>query len=80
MNHSFADYLMYIPPFSSQWVPLGYMNWYTHGNATIPSTNNWADYAAQNGSDSAGAVSPASQSFTPSNQFPGWHQVITPLY
>ena len=76
IKHQFVDYLMYIPPGSSQVVPLATLTWSTNGNAVIPGTGNWADYAKQNGSDSAGTVSPTRQTnFTPVNTFPAWIRI-----
>ena len=58
-NSKFVDYLMYQPPGAgSQWIALGQFSWSTTGSAGIPSTNNWGSYVTQNGSDSAGTVSP----------------------
>jgi hypothetical protein len=76
MQHQFTDYLMFKPPGYSQWVPLGTLAWSTNGSATIPATGNWADYALQNGSDSAGTVNPSTQTnFTVGNSFPSWTRV-----
>ena len=76
MKHQFTDYLMFQPPGSSQWVPLGTATWSTNGSAAIPGTGNWADYAKQNGSGSAGTVSPTSQTnFTAVNTFPAWTRI-----
>ncbi len=75
MQHQFTDYLMYQPPGSSQWVPLGIFNWSTNGSATVPFTDNWADYAVLNGSLAAGTVSPANQTFTAGNTFPSWTRI-----
>ena len=76
---TFTDWLMYEPPGSIQYVPLAIFSWGTHGSATIPPTNAWADYASyNNGSDFAGAVNPTGKTpFTPTNVFPGWKQIIT---
>ena len=77
MQHQFTIYLMYLPPGNGngppQWVPRGTFTWSTNGNATIPNTSNWADYAAQHGSDSAGTITPNTKmDFTPWNTFPSW--------
>jgi hypothetical protein len=74
MQHEFHDTFMYQPP-NGQWVPLGIFSWSTDGSATIPSTNNWANYVTPLGSDfpeGAGTVSPSSGAFTASNFFPVW--------
>ncbi len=76
MQHQFTDYLMFQPPGSSQWVPLGTNGWSTNGNAIVPTTDNWTDYVKQNGSDSAGSISPtANTPFTPGNTFPSWARI-----
>jgi hypothetical protein len=77
MQHQFTDTLMFQPPGSdTQLVPLGTFGWSTNGGATVPTTDNWADYAMQNGSDAAGTVSPAaSTSFTAGNTFPSWTRI-----
>ncbi len=77
MTHLFVDYLLFLPPGSdSKLVPLATNSWSTNGNATIPSTNNWSDYATQHGSDSAGTVSPATSTpFTAGNAFPSWTRI-----
>lgn len=66
---SFVDYIMYQPPNSPEYVPLGYFKWNVNGTATIPSTNNWADFK-----NPAGIVEPSGSyvSFTPSNTYPSW--------
>jgi len=68
---SFEDYIMYQPPNSSEYVPLGYFEWSINGTATIPSTNNWADFK-----NPAGPIEPSGSSvpFTPSNSYPSWTQ------
>lgn len=76
MQHSVTDYLMYEPPGSTQFVPLATFSWSTNGSATIPPSNNWADYATTHGSDSAGTVTPSSQTnFQVGNTFPSWTRV-----
>lgn len=57
---SYIDFLMYLPPgANSQWVAIAQYTWSTNGSATIPSTNNWSDYATQHqGSDAAGTINP----------------------
>ena len=77
MTHLFVDYLLFLPPGSdSKLVPLGTNSWSTNGNATIPSTNNWSDYATQHGSDTAGTVSPTTSTpFTAGNIFPSWTRI-----
>ena len=74
MNFTFEDYLMYAAPSSVQYVPLGYFVWTTSGSATIPSTNNWANFA-----NPAGTVSDSGSytNFLPGNTFPTWTQVDT---
>lgn len=74
---AFTVYLMYEPPNSTQFVPLASFVWNTDGSATIPTTNNWADYPAQhNGSDLAGAISPSGTTdFIGGNAFPYWANV-----
>jgi len=72
---AFQDYLMYTPPanstYSLQSVPLAMFSWSQHGNATIPSSNNWANFVV----GTAGTVAPSSfTTFTPTNQFPSWMQ------
>ena len=78
MTHQFTDYLMYIPPGSSQVVPLATLTWGLNmtGSAIIPSTVNWADYAQQNGSDSAGTVTTTAAKA--SNAFPNWTLINGP--
>ncbi len=73
---SFVDYLMYQPPSSGngvKWVPLAAFTWSTNGNATVPVSGNWADYVTQNFSDSAGTVTPSTNTpFSPWNTHPSW--------
>jgi len=75
LSDSFVDYLMYQAPGSSQWVPVAKFYWSTNGNASIPSTGNWADFVG-----SAGTVTPSGSNvnFTPSNSFPTWTQTLGP--
>ena len=76
MKHQFTDYIMFQPPGSSEWVPLGTASWGTNGSATVPTTDNWGDYVKQNGSDAAGTVIPTAQTpFTQGNTFPSWARV-----
>ena len=80
MNNDFEDYLMYKPPYSSQEVPLAHFIWNAMGNANVPSTGVWADYAKENGgSDSAGTVTDSDKdaTFLGSNEFPMWTQIDT---
>ncbi len=80
-SSSYNDFLMYKPAGNnSTWVVLSTFNWSTTGSATIPTGNDWALYATQNGgSDSAGTVNtPQGTSFTPvttPNTFPKWSHV-----
>ncbi len=61
-KHQFVDYLLYKPPGgNSQWITLAQFNWSINGTATLPGTGNWADYVKQNGSDSAGTVTPSAK-------------------
>lgn len=74
IGDQFEDYLMYFAPGSTQCVPLARFVWSTNGSATIPSTNNWANF----GSGSAGTVTPSgTRKFGLSNAFPMWTQIIT---
>ena len=77
MQHQFVDYIMFLPPGTDhQWVPLGTAQWSTDGNATVPATDNWADYFGTHGTDAAGTVTPnMSTPFTPSNMFPSWNRI-----
>lgn len=66
---AYTDYLMYLPPTPAstdgnypacQWVALAQFIWSANGSASIPTTKNWADYAAQHGgSDAVGTVDPS---------------------
>jgi len=75
VGDQFEDYLMYFAPGSNQCVPLAYFVWSTSGSATIPATNNWANY----GAGSAGRVTPSGTvtKFGPSNSFPMWTKLYT---
>lgn len=76
IDDSFADYLMYEPPGSGQYVPLATFGWYTQGSATIPLTDSWSDYANVNGSDAAGTVTPStSTNYAQTNAFPSWTRI-----
>ena len=72
---TFEDYLMYAAPGSSQYVPLGYYVWRATGNASIPATNNWANFTA----NPVGTVTDSNTwtSFLPGNEFPMWSQIIS---
>ncbi len=74
VDDTFEDYLMYFAPGSNQCVPLAHFGWSAHGSATIPGTNNWANY----GSGSAGPVYPSgTNNFLAINYFPMWTQIMT---
>ncbi len=75
VGDQFEDYLMYFAPGSNQCVPLAYFVWSTSGSATIPATNNWANY----GAGSAGRVTPSgtATNFGQSNSFPMWTELYT---
>jgi len=77
VSDQFEDYLMYFAPGSNQCVPLAYLPWSTDGNATLPSTGNWASF----GSGSAGAIIPSGmpRPFYPSKDFPMWTLIRTHL-
>jgi hypothetical protein len=74
MDITFEDYLMYAAPGSVQYVPLGYYVWTADGSATIPSTNNWANFA-----NPAGTVTDSNEykNYLPGNSFPMWTQIDT---
>ena len=55
LGDQFEDFLMYFAPGSLQPVPLANFAWSTNGSASIPATNNWANF----GTASAGAVTPS---------------------
>lgn len=80
VQHYFVDYLMYQPPDNgsgTQFVPLATFNWSLNGSATNPGY--WSDYVADDGSDTAGTVTPpVTTLFTPGNTFPAWTQIIGP--
>ena len=74
MTHNFTDHLMYLPPGTgSMWVELAKSTWSTNGNATIPNTGFWSDYATLHGSNSAGEVN--ANPFVKYNTFPTWTRV-----
>jgi hypothetical protein len=70
LGDQFEDYLMYTPPSSAQPVPVAHFVWTTNGNATLPSSGNWAKL------DPAGTVTPSGtgSKFLPQNSFPAWMQ------
>jgi hypothetical protein len=78
LKHDFQDFLMFLAPGSQQPVPVAHFIWSDDGNAQIPSTGFWKDYASEHGgSDSVGTVTPSGNdaTFLPSNVFPMWTQI-----
>lgn len=79
LQDQFVDYLMFLPPdggAGSSWVPLSTASWNTNGNATIPGTNNWADFTLWYGYDTAGTVNPTGTTpFNTTNGFPSWTRI-----
>ena len=77
MHSQFEDYLMYFPPSCAQCVPVAHFVWSTDGSATIPTTNNWANFV-----NPAGTVTPSGTNtgFLPDNSFPMWSVVNTGGY
>lgn len=71
VKSSFLDYIMYQPPNSTMYVPVGSFWWGCDGDAAIPSTNYWADFI-----NPAGVIWPGRNEipFTQCNDFPKWSQ------
>lgn len=77
LKHDFKDFLMYVAPGSQQPVPVAHFIWSDDGNAKIPSTGLWSDYAKEHGgSDAVGTVTPSGNNatFLPGDTFPMWTQ------
>jgi hypothetical protein len=69
VSETFNDYIMFQPPGSPQYVPLGNFTWSTNGAAIIPNSNSWSNYI-----NPAGPIDPSGSfvPFTANNNFPSW--------
>jgi hypothetical protein len=77
----FTDYLMYEPPNSTQFVPVGIFVWSTSGSAALPAApnNSWSQYSTMHGgdpADAAGTVNAPNVDFVQTNSFPSWTQIV----